>query len=183
MTIWKREFRQFYALLKEAQKQTESIKDGQRMYRVTAVSARTLGIVLHGKALRDVWISEMLQTDEIPREPWMDNVIPPQWCRNQMERGAVKFLFFYTSMNTHTTRRKTHTHSLHTPVSVMRYTALQGEIHLVYAVKILWFFSPFYIYFLTCSKFSLCYKNFKNKFPFLDSLKSLHNIPVVLLYA
>lgn len=106
-----------------------SFKDGPRMCRVTAVSGGTLRIVVHGKAHGDVWISEMLQTDEIPREPTMDNVIPPQWCRNQMEKGAFTFLFlsfFYMSMNTHTgvypdthTERlytPTHPHSLHTPV-------------------------------------------------------------------
>lgn len=42
------------------------------------VGGGTLGIVIHGEVHRDVWISEMLHTDEIPREPTMDNVIPPQ---------------------------------------------------------------------------------------------------------
>lgn len=86
---------------------TESLKDVQRMYRVTAVSAGTFGIF--GKTQRDVWISEMLHTDEIPREPTMDNGISPQWrCKNQMERGAFRFLFLSAFIHL---RRHTHTHT------------------------------------------------------------------------
>lgn len=154
-------------VLTEDGSQTVSFKDGQRMYRVTAESAGTLRIVLHGKARGDVWISEMLQTDEIPREPTMDNVILPQWCRNQMERGAFRFLFLLRiHEHTHTRRKTQHTHththaySLHTPVQVMRYTGLQGEIHLVYVVKDCDFSHPrIYIYFFDCTKFSLSCKN------------------------
>lgn len=70
-----------------------------------------LWVSLLGKAQRDVWISEMLQTDEIPREPTMDNVIPPQWCRKQMERAAFKFLFHPCLLHIH---EHTHTTVAHT---------------------------------------------------------------------
>lgn len=139
-------------VLTEDGSQTVSFKDGQRMYRVTAESAGTLRIVLHGKARGDVWISEMLQTDEIPREPTMDNVILPQWCRNQMERGAFRFLFLLRiHEHTHTRRKTQHTHT-HTCV-LIAHTCPSHEIYrpprgnpFSLCCKRLWFFSPSYIY-------------------------------------
>ena len=60
------------------------------------------------RAHGDVWISETLHADEIPREPRMDNVIwAHRWCRNQMERGAFR-LCCLSVFNTHT---HTHTHA------------------------------------------------------------------------
>lgn len=118
-------------VLTEAPYQTRRrFKEGQRMYRDTAVSGRTLGIALHGEAQGDVWISEMLQTDEIPREPAMDNVNPQQWCRNQMENLQISLSFFHTSAHNCSRFPKptgrhniyahmhghTHTQSLYTPV-------------------------------------------------------------------
>lgn len=86
---------------------------------------------------QDMGMSEMLPTDEIPRVPAMDNVIPQQWCRNHMENLQISLSSLHTSAhncsavafpNPQKDTTHTHTQPLYTPVYGTRYTVLQGEI-------------------------------------------------------
>lgn len=126
--------------------------------RVSAVSGGTFRTVVHGKVQRDVWISEMLQTEEIPREPtgimWSHHSdAETRW------RVCLWLSLSYTTAATYPNLHKdlTYTHTLYTPVQVIRYITHWGKIHLVDVVKP-WFFSLSYI-FLRLNKLSLYCKN------------------------
>lgn len=96
--------------------------------------------VLHGKAQEDVWISEMLQTDEIPREPTADNVIPPSDAENRWKRVPSDFSLtpaFYTSTSTHNRGHIPETQSTHKPVIY----GPPRENLFRQSYKIMWFFS------------------------------------------
>lgn len=96
---------------------------------------------------KEKWRSEMLHTDEIPREPTMDNVILTTLMMQKPDgegcpQVSLSLFLLHIHDNTHS---HTHTHIVHTCLIHEIYSPPKGNpFSLCY--KILWFFSPLYIF-------------------------------------